>query len=60
MLFVSSSWCRGLACSVWLWHFLVQRQILRLRVVYLHLVTGTETQTLMVATGNLDSSADHL
>ena len=28
--------------------------------VYLHLVTGTETQTLMVATGSLDSSADHL
>ena len=28
--------------------------------MYLHLVTGTETQTLMVATGSLDSSADHL
>ena len=34
--------------------------MLRFRAVYLHLVIGTETQTLMVATGNLDSSADHL
>ena len=34
--------------------------MLRFRTVYLHLVTGTETQTLMVATGSLDSSADHL
>ena len=30
------------------------------RAVNLHPVTGTATQTLMVATGSLDSSADHL
>ena len=28
--------------------------------VYIHPMTGTATQTLMVATGSLDNSADHL
>ena len=28
--------------------------------MYLHPVTGTATQSLMIATGNLDSSADNL
>ena len=28
--------------------------------MYLHPVTGTATQSLMVATGSLDISADHL